>query len=95
MNRYIVLDTETGGVTLDTSLLTAFFAILNEDFEVTDELYLRVKPDDGIYRTTARALEINGINLISHDAVAITLREARTPLYEFLRKNYSGHRTDN
>jgi len=92
MNTYIALDTETGGVTPETSLLTLFLAVLNENFCVVDELDLKVKPDDGNYVTTARALEINKINLIEHDKVAIPYKEAKTLLYKFIEKNYQGEK---
>lgn len=92
MNKYVAFDTETGGVTLDTSLLTAYFAVLDENFEMVDELYLRLKPEDGRYFITAGALKVNGINLIEHDSVAITYKEAKTLLYRFLEKNYRGEK---
>lgn len=92
MNRYIALDTETGGVTLSTSLLTAFFVVLDEKFQPVEELYLRVKPNDGHYVTTARGLEVNQINLVEHDKVAITCKEARTPLYKFVERNFQGNK---
>lgn len=67
---YIGIDTETGGIGSDTSLLTAYFGLYDKDLELVDDLYLFCKPDDGVYRVTGRAMEINGINLAEHDKVA-------------------------
>ena len=90
MNKFVALDIETGGIGLDKSLLTAYFSILDENFNETDNLYLRVKPDDGVYAVNAEALDINKIDLVKHDAVAITYREAKTVLYSFLERNNPG-----
>jgi len=87
MNTYIALDTETGGVTPETSLLTAYLAILDENLLVVDDLNLRVKPEDGNYVVTAQALAINKIDLIEHDKVAMTYKAAKGVLYDFLYRN--------
>ncbi len=87
MNKYISLDTETGGIGSDVSLLTAYFAVLDEGLNITDELYLRCKPDDGIYRVTGRAMMINGIDLAQHDAIAFPYKECKPLLYDFVKRN--------
>jgi len=92
MNKFLGLDVETGGVTPETSLLTAYFAVLDENLLVVDDLNLLVKPDDGNYVVTAQALAINKIDLIEHDKVAMTYKAARTPLYQFLERNYQGEK---
>jgi hypothetical protein len=88
MNKFIGLDCETGGLTQESSLLTVFFGIYDENLVLVDELYLYVKPDDGVYRVTAKALEINRINLVEHDRIAIPYKEAKTVLYQFLQRSY-------
>lgn len=90
MFRYIALDVETGGIGLDKSLLTAYFAVMDQNMTILDELYLHTKPDDGIYQVTADALRINGINLVDHESVAITYKEAGQKLYSFLSKHSAG-----
>lgn len=86
--RYLAFDVESGGVTDDHSLLTAYFVILDEDLKtVYGELDLRSKPNDGTYHVTAEALAINGIDLISHDKEADTESKAGTRLYEFLQQH--------
>jgi DNA polymerase III alpha subunit (gram-positive type) len=85
--KYIALDAETGGIGKDKSLLTLYFGVYGENFELLDELDLLIKPNDGIYTVTAEALDINKINLVEHDKKAVTEKEAGTLLYEFLAKN--------
>lgn len=70
--RFLANDCETGGIGHDKSLLTAYFVALDTKFNPIDDLYLRMKPVDGIYKVQAEALAINGINLIEHDKIAET-----------------------
>lgn len=83
-NKYIAIDCETGGIGTDKSLLTAYFGVYDEAFQLRSDLYLHVKPNDGIYKVTAEALSINKINLVEHNQEAITEKEAGTRLYDFL-----------
>lgn len=87
MFRYLALDIETGGIGIDKSLLTAYFAVMDENMLILDELYLYTKPNDGVYSITAEALRINGINLIDHETIAVTYKEAGQNLYSFLSKH--------
>ncbi len=87
MNKYLALDIETGGIGIDKSLLTAYLAILDENLEITNDLYLRCKPKDGIYKVTGKAMEINGIDLALHDKIASTYEACGTALYQCLEKN--------
>jgi len=92
MEKYIAFDCETGG--LDTgvnSLLTVYFVIFDKNFRVLGELDLKIKPDKGNhYVVDAGALAINKIDLVKHDAVATTLSQAKSDLYNFLQT----HNTD-
>jgi DNA polymerase III alpha subunit (gram-positive type) len=85
---YIPFDTETGGVVEESTLLTVHFAICDSKFNIIDELDLAVKPNgrEAQYNITARALEINHIDLIEHDKVAKTFSEAGQELRNFLWK---------
>lgn len=85
--KYIAHDNETGGIGHDKSLLTSYFAVLDKDFCLIDELYLHTKPQNGIYNITAEALSINGIDLIKHDKMALTESENGKLLRDFLIKN--------
>lgn len=81
---YLPFDTETGGLTKESSLLTAHFAVCDAQFNIIDELDLKIKPDDGQYNIAAEALEINKINLIEHDKIALTYSAAGGSLRQFL-----------
>ncbi len=85
MERYLVLDVETGGVdSQTTSLLTGHFSVYDETFHLLDELYLEVKPTDEVYHVTASALKVNNINLVEHNLHALTYTEAAAKLLNFL-----------
>lgn len=86
---YIAVDTETGGIGPEVSLLTAYLSVLNEKFEIIDELSLAIKPDDGLYHVTGEALRINKIDLGKHDKdeATVTPGVAGGRLREFLVKN--------
>jgi DNA polymerase III alpha subunit (gram-positive type) len=91
MNYFIAFDTETGGIGLDKSLLTAYFAFLefdtvNKKFKLLNDLDLKIKPDDGVYKVTAEAMSINKIDLIAHDKVAIFQKLAGQILYKKIKE---------
>ena len=86
--KYLAFDVEAGGVTPEHSLLSAYFVVIDEDLKtVYGELDLLVKPDDGNYVMTAQALEVNKIDIIAHDKVAIPESKAGTMLYNFLKEH--------
>lgn len=66
--KYLAFDTETGGLDpKKSSLLTAYFAVLDENFNAIAELDLKIKNEKNeIYQVTGEALKINGINLAEH-----------------------------
>lgn len=82
--KYFCFDTELGGLKKEYSLLTLYGQILNEELNVLDEIDLKIKPDDGIYRVSAESLKINGINLVEHDKTAIPLSEASEKFKNFI-----------
>lgn len=86
---YLATDVETGGIGSDVSLLTAYLAVLDENFEIIGELDLAIKPDNKIYHVTAEALRINKINLIAHDAADTTVSPGKAGelMREFLIKH--------
>jgi oligoribonuclease (3'-5' exoribonuclease) len=86
MTKFLAFDVEAGGTEVEHSLLSVYFAVIDEDLKtVYGELDLLVKPDNGNYVMTAQALEVNKINIIEHDKVAITESKAGTLLYNFLK----------
>ncbi len=89
MKRYIAFDNETGGIDETTSLLTTYFAILDSKLNKIDELELTLKPNDGKpYVVEAEGLEVNKINLIEHDKVAITYSAGGQQLVKLLKKHH-------
>lgn len=92
--KYIVFDTEAGGTYANQhSLLTAYFKIVDENFNLIKggELSLSMKPeakkDNHTYHVTAEALEVNGINLIEHEKKSISMSLAKPLLYNFIREH--------
>lgn len=83
---YLPFDTETGGLGKEVALLSAHFAVCDAQWNLIDELDILSKPNDEQYIVTARALEINKINLIEHDKVALTYSEVGAKLRTFLWK---------
>jgi len=65
---YLAFDSETGGLNPATAdLLTWYGAILDEEFKLIEELYLKLKPDgDRMPIAEAGALRVNGINIAAH-----------------------------
>lgn len=93
--KFLFFDTETGGLDLNTSLLTAFFAVVDSDtMEVGNTLDLHLRPDDGIYNVTGQALAINKIDLVLHTTKSSTYKEAGTELYNWLAQNKPNDKGD-
>lgn len=84
---YLPMDNESGGLLDDVSLLSTYMEVVDEQHNVIDSLELYVKPNDGLYKVEAQGLEINKINLVEHDKIAITYSEAGQILFKFLKKN--------
>ena len=83
--RFLGTDSEAGGIGDNTSLLTAYFVALDNNFNTIDDLYLRVKPADCIYNVTAEGLEINGINIVEHNKLADTPDVCMQKLIDFVK----------
>jgi len=81
---YLAFDTETGGIVQGVSLLTAYYGILDDRFNIISELDLKLIPDDGIYHVTPKAMEINKIDLGLLGNGAFSYKQAGTALYNFL-----------
>lgn len=87
--KYLAFDCETGGFEPDQhSLLTAYFAVLDEDLACLDEVSLELNANSfgGVYRVTAGAMEVNKIDLVEHDKRAIHPNKAREKLVRMLEK---------
>ena len=84
--NYLFLDTESGGLSLETSLLSAYFLVMDKQFNKKDELLLNVIPDDGKLILTTQGMLVNKINIVNHIKTAIPYKDAKPILYNFLKK---------
>jgi hypothetical protein len=90
------MDCETGGVTIGYhSLLTLYMCVLSDEGQITDELDLKTKPDNGILICDQQALDVNGIDPVAHvnDPNIITYTEARARVIDFCKRNMSGKKS--
>jgi len=78
------MDCEMGGRDLKYSLLTAYFRVTDANLKLIGDLYLEVKPDDGVYVVSGQGMAINKINLGEHNKVAFPYKMAKNLLYNFL-----------
>ena len=86
------IDTETGGLLPESSLLTAYFGFyqyVNKQFKLLNELDLKIRPKDLVYHITAESLEINKIDLVKHHKEAIDEKIAGQHLYKKLQDWYN------
>ena len=92
MSYYICFDTETTGLQSSCNLLTAHFIILNKHLEKIDSLDLRIKYP--VYTVYTKALEVNKIDLVSHDnhPDSLFISDANHKLVSFLQKNKGQYR---
>lgn len=89
------LDTETGGLTSDHSVLTITlktFRFGRSRIFPHKQLHILCKPDDGVYRVDPRALTVNGIDLIEHSKEAVPYAEARFRILQYLKEINKGER---
>lgn len=85
--RYFFNDAETGGLTPKQSLLTYYGAVTDENFDIIDEIDLKIRPKDGIYRVEAAALAVNKIDIIEHDKTALPIADCQKQFRDFLLKH--------
>lgn len=89
---FLVFDTETGSLNpMDGDLLTFYGGMVDEDYKLVDELYLKLKPNDGkLPVAEAQALKINGIDIKAHleDPETIEYKEGHDKLVSMLKKYY-------
>jgi DNA polymerase III alpha subunit (gram-positive type) len=92
--KFFCIDTETGGLTTDCSLLTLHGKILDANLQVLSWIDIKLKPDDGKFICTAEALKINKINLVDHASAAITYTEGLKVIEHFLSSSI-GNQSEN
>jgi hypothetical protein len=82
-------DLETGTLSPGSGdLLTGYFAFMDENFKIMEELSLQLKPEGRLPIAEAKALETNGIDLKKHfeDPNTITYAEGAKKLVSIIRK---------
>jgi DNA polymerase III alpha subunit (gram-positive type) len=88
--KFLAFDTETAGLDpFKNPILTAYFAIVGEDYGILDELYMFIKPESPFDQIEAKAMEVNKIDLAKHveRPDAITRDAAKVKLKAFLKSN--------
>lgn len=91
--KFCAIDTESGGRQTDCTLLTAYFLILDNNFNKIEDLYLELKPDGNApYIINAQGMGVNKINIVEHDRVAVPYKDAKPTLFNFLKRNSNGER---
>lgn len=86
----LIIDTETGGIGCDYSLLTFHGMLINENYQLISELSLKTKPNDGIYKVCVEALQVNKIDLLEHSKNAIPYSEAGMQIKNWLWRHATG-----
>jgi hypothetical protein len=90
MTRLLAFDLETGGLDpAKTDLLTGYFAMLDEDFKILEDLSLQLKPEGRLPIVEARAMETNGIDIQKHleDPNTITYAEGAKKLVSLVKRH--------
>lgn len=87
---YVWFDTETSGISPKIhSVLTAYFAVYDENLNFIDEIELFLKPDNGEIVAEEQALKINGINLNDHlkNPKTLTYSQGKEKILDFFSKH--------
>jgi len=80
---YLAFDTETTGLDpTKHNVLTAYFVLLDESLNKIDSLALSIRR--GEYVVSAKALEINKIDLVEHNKISASLFESRKKFEDFI-----------
>ena len=88
MSYLLSLDTEGGGISHNYSLLSLTLSVVDPvTYEQIETLSLKLKPDnDSGYFVQGKALDVNKINILEHDKVAITYKDSKSEIYNWLVK---------
>ncbi len=81
---WFAFDTESGGLENEFHSLLTLSGIVVDDNLKPLALPINLKIKHDVYRVTAKALEINKINLVEHDKVATTIEASGNELYKYL-----------
>jgi DNA polymerase III epsilon subunit-like protein len=82
--QYLVIDTETGGLEENCSLLSLGLVLCDNDLNTVESQHMKFKPDNDLYIVTAQGLGVNKIDIVQHDTEAVTYKLGATNLYSHL-----------
>lgn len=83
--KLLVIDFETGGLDASIDAALTLGAVVWYEGGIQDELYLKISK--GEMNASPEALKVNGINIVEHEAEALSALAAVNSLEAFLCKN--------
>ncbi|HET8715264.1 MAG TPA: 3'-5' exonuclease [Holophagaceae bacterium] len=86
MTRYLVFDTETGGLDPQAHDLLSLGCVASEDGQILAELEILVKHEP--YRVSAGGMKVNRIDLVKHHAAALAPGEALKAFDAFCAEHF-------
>jgi DNA polymerase-3 subunit epsilon len=89
----LFLDTETGGLKPVEHALLQVGAVAQVDGIIVDSIEFNLTFDESDYAVTPKALEVNGIDLASHQSTAISPSAGVILLNQFIAKNFKAKPT--
>lgn len=85
-NNLVIIDTETGGLSPREHSLLTIGMVFVKDGEIRHKKEWFVKHD--VYNVSAKAMEINGINLVEHDRKAQPIEDIRKEFHRIMEEIY-------
>ena len=83
--NFILIDTETTGFDEKKHQILEVGILVIKDLKVIDEFEVKIKHRE--YTITAKAMEVNNINIVEHEKEALFEKEATERMLEFLNKH--------
>lgn len=87
---FLAFDCETGGLKPDKAdMLTAYFAMLDDNFQFLEDLSLTLKPEGRLPIVEAGAMSVNGIDLEKHlsDPKTVTYAEGAKQVTAMIKRH--------
>lgn len=90
--KYLFLDTESGGLSSECSLLELCLMVTDNGFNIIETLDLQLIPDNRIIVAEPEGLSVTNIDLRTWGDSAVTYKVAKTQIYNFLQRHSMGGR---